>query len=90
MYSVIERMMTLYPSHTSTAQPEPYKCIYTERIKCFEKLAQLQKDLKAAEEQVSKVRLFDGMGHHNALNNVLARTADYKEEYVQCEKIMKY
>lgn len=69
--------------------PEPYKCIYMERIKCFEKLAQLQKDLKAAEEAATKVKLFSGMGHHNARNNMLTVTAEYKKEYELCEKIMK-
>jgi hypothetical protein len=80
MYAVINRIMTI---------SKPYKCIYAERINCFERLAQLQKDLKAAEERVSKVAPFDGLGHHNALNDMLARTADYKKEYALCEKIMK-
>jgi hypothetical protein len=61
----------------------------SEKEKCIEKLTQLQKDLKAAEEAATKVKLFDGMGHHNARNNILARSAEYKKEYELCEKIMK-
>ena len=94
MYAVVDRIMTLYSMHSETnpatnPAPEPYKCIYTDRIKCFEKLTQLQKDLKAAEEATTKVKLFDGMGHHNARNNMLTVTAEYKKEYELCEKIMK-
>jgi hypothetical protein len=87
MYAVVERIMTLFPS-TPTA-PEPYKCIYTERLKCFEKLAELQKNLQSADNQYADVSTKEGKPHENARNRMETYTAQYKKEYELCEKIMK-
>ncbi len=87
MYAVIERIMTLFPS--TTPAEEPYKCIYTERLKCFEKLAELQKNLQAADNQYVNVSTKEGKPHENAWKLMETYTAQYKKEYELCEKIMK-
>jgi hypothetical protein len=56
----------------------------SERSNCAEKLAQLQKNLKNAEDAAAKVKPFDGMGYYNAINEILARTKEYKKEYERC------
>lgn len=60
----------------------------SEKEKCIEKITQLQNALKSAEEAATKVKLFDGMGHYKARNEILARTAEYRKVYELCEKIM--
>jgi hypothetical protein len=73
-----------------TPAPAPYTNPYVERIKCFEKLAKLQKDLKAADEEYANVSTIEGTAHENALKRMEVHTAEYKKEYELCEKIMKY
>jgi hypothetical protein len=86
MPSLTERITSLFYSKPQ----EPYTCIYTERIKCFEKLAQIQKNLQAADKEYVNVSVIEGEPHKNALNRMELHTAEYKKEYELCEKIMKY
>jgi hypothetical protein len=85
MYAVVERIMTLFPS-----KPEPFKCIYEERIKCFEKLAQLQKNLQAADKKYVNISTTEGKTPPYAQDIMEHCTKEYKKEYELCEKIMKY
>jgi hypothetical protein len=85
MYAVIERIMTLFPS-----KPEPPKCIYTERIKCFEKLAELQRNLQGADKQYVTVSTIEGKTYADAQKLMECYTNEYKKEYELCEKIIKY
>jgi hypothetical protein len=86
MPSVTERIMSLFYSKPQ----EPRQCIYTERIKCFEKLAQIQKNLQAADKEYVNVSTIEGESHKNAWNRMELHTAEYRKEYDLCEKIMKY
>lgn len=88
MFSVFERIM----SQTSKPQPQPQPklCIYEERIKCFQKLAEIQKNLKASDEEYINVSCIEGKPHENAWKCMELHTAEYKKEYELCEKIMKY
>jgi len=69
---------------------ESLQCIYTERIKCFEKLAQIQKNLQAADNEYVTVSIIEAKAHENALKRMETHTSEYKKEYELCEKIMKY
>jgi len=86
MFSVFERIMSL----ASKPQPEPKLCIYEERIKCFQKLTEIQKNLQAADNEYINVSIAEGTAHENALKRMELFTAQYKKEYEMCEIIMKY
>ena len=86
MFSVFERIMTLGSKPSSTP---PKLCIYEERIKCFQKLAEIQKNLKSTDEEYLTVSTKEGF-HENAWNRMECYTKEYKKEYELCEKIMKY
>jgi hypothetical protein len=86
MPSLTERIMSLFYSKPQ----EPRQCIYTERIKCFEKLAQIQKNLQASDNEYVTVSTIEGEPHKNAWNRMELHTAEYRKEYELCEKIMKY
>jgi hypothetical protein len=87
MPSITERIMFLWSKPTALV---PHTCIYTERIKCFEKLAEIQKNLKSADEEYVNVSVIEGKSHENAWNRMEAHTKEYRKEYELCEKIMKY
>lgn len=86
MPSLTERIMSLFYSKPQ----EPRQCIYTERIKCFEKLAQIQKNLQSSDNEYVTVSTVEGKAHENALKRMECYTSEYKKEYELCEKIMKY
>lgn len=86
MYSVIERIMSL----GSKPFQEPTKCIYDERIKCLQKLAEIQQNLKSTDKEYINVSIIEGKTHDNALNRMECFTKEYKKEYELCEKIIKY
>lgn len=86
MFSVVERIM----SFGTKPAPTPYTNLYVERMKCFQKLAELQKNLKAADEEYASVTIIEGTAHKNALKRMEAHTTEYRKEYELCEKIMKY
>jgi hypothetical protein len=86
MFSVFERIMSL----ASKPQPQPKLCIYDERIKCFKTLAEIQKNLQAADNEYLTVSIIEGTTHENALKRMELFTAQYKKEYELCEKIIKY
>lgn len=86
MFSVFDHIMSL----ASKKQPQPKLCIYEERIKCFQKLIEIQKNLKLSDEEYVNVSIIEGESHKNALNRMEVYTKEYKKEYELCEKIMKY
>lgn len=86
MFSVIECMINCVSKTTSV----PTKSVYDVRIECFQKLAEIQKNLKAADEEYLTVSTIEGKGHENAWKRMECYTAEYKKEYELCEKIMKY
>lgn len=73
----------------SKPTPAPYTNVYVERIKCFEKLAEIQKNLQSSDEEYATVSPIEGF-HENAWKRMELFTAEYKKEYELCEKIMKY
>ena len=88
MFSVFERIMSQASKHQP--QPQPKLCIYEERIKCFQKLAEIQKNLKSTDDEYLNVSIIEGKGHENAWNRMECYNKEYKKEYELCEKIMKY
>jgi hypothetical protein len=87
MSAVIEYVKSKF---SSKPQPEPKLCIYEERIKCFQKLAEIQKNLQSTDNEYVTVSVIEGKAHENAWNRMELHTAEYKKEYELCEKIMKY
>ena len=85
MPSLTDRITSLW----SKPAPTPRVSIYEERIKCFQKLAEIQKNLKAADEEYANVSAIEGF-HENAWKRMELFTAEYRKEYELCEKIMKY
>jgi hypothetical protein len=87
-------MSSIYESIKSLwSKPEPVQpktSIYDERIKCFQTLMQLQKDLQSADNEYINVSIAEGTAHENALKRMELYTSQYKKEYELCEKIMKY
>jgi hypothetical protein len=77
-------------SLASKKQSQPKLCIYEERIKCFQKLIELQKNLKLSDEEYVNVSLIEGKTHENAWKRMDIYNKEYKKEYELCEKIMKY
>ncbi len=88
MFSVFERIMSQVSKHQY--KPEPKLCIYEERIKCFQKLIEIQKNLKSSDEEYVNVSLIEGKTHENAWKRMDIYNKEYKKEYELCEKIMKY
>jgi hypothetical protein len=84
--SICQTIASLWSKRSN--QP-PQLNIYEERIKCFQKLAEIQKNLKAADEEYLTVSSKEGF-HENAWKRMEAHTTEYKKEYELCEKIMKY
>ncbi len=80
--NIIEYVKSKFYSKEST--------IYDERIKCFEKLIELQRWLKSSDEEYVQVSTIEGKPHTNAYNRIECYTKDYKREYELCEKIIKY
>lgn len=85
-HTLINRIFTLLGNKKSN----PPKCIYEERIKCFNKLIEIQKNLKSADEEYVNVSIIEGKGHENAWNRMEAYTKEYRNEYERCEKIIKH
>ena len=85
MFSVIEHIMNCASKKTSI----PTKSSYDVRIECFQKLAEIQKNLKAADEEYATVSSIEGF-HENAWKRMECYTKEYRKEYELCEKIMKY
>lgn len=86
MSTLIERMKYLWSKPTP---PRLLTCVYEERIKCFQKLAEIQKNLQSADEEYANVSSKEGF-HENAWKRMELFTTEYKKEYALCEKIMKY
>lgn len=84
MSSIYESIKSIWSKPTM-----PRTCIYEERIKCFQKLAEIQKNLKAADEEYLTVSFAEGKEHKNAWNRMEIHTNEYRKEYELCEKIMK-
>ncbi len=88
-------MTSLYDSiKTFWAKPatfvkEPISTLYNERIKCFQTLIALQKNLELSENEYINVSIIEGKTHTNALSRMEAYNAKYKKEYTLCEKIIK-
>ena len=88
MSSIYESIKSLW---SSPAKPvEPKLCIYSERIKCFQTLAEIQKNLQSSDNEYLNVSIAEGTAHENALKRMELYTSQYKKEYELCEKIMKY
>jgi hypothetical protein len=87
MSSIYESIKSIWSKPTPTA---PQTSIYDERIKCFQKLAELQKNLKATDNEYVTVSTIEGKTHENGLKLMECFTSEYKKEYELCEKIMKY
>jgi hypothetical protein len=86
MSSIAEHIMALW-----SKSPSPqFTCRYEERIKCFQKLAEIQKNLKSADKEYLTVSSTEGTAHENALKRMELYTSQYKKEYELCEIIMKY
>jgi hypothetical protein len=79
MFSVVERIM--YFGSKPQPKAESKTSIYDERIKCFQTLTHLQKQIKFADEQTS---------NENTLQALDTYTKEYRKEYELCEIIMKY
>jgi len=86
MPSIIE----YFQSKISSKPIEPKSSIYDVRIKCFQTLAELQKNIQSADEEYLTVSSIEGKAHHNAWKHMEVYTAKYRLEYHICEKIMKY
>lgn len=86
MSSVVE-YVTLFLGQKEIFNPTI--SIYDKRIKCFEKLAEIQKNLQAADKEYLTVSFAEGTPHKNAWNRMVSHTREYKKEYKLCEKIMK-
>lgn len=85
MFSVFECIMS--QGSKIHVKPQPKLCIYEERIKCFQKLIEIQKNLKLADEEYINVSIIEGELHENALKRMEAFTTQYKKEYELCEKL---
>lgn len=85
MFSVFERIMAQGSKH----QPQPKLCIYEERIKCFQKLIEIQKNLQYADQEYINVSCIEGKSHENAWKCMECFTKEYRKEYELCEKTMK-
>lgn len=93
MPSLCQTIVNLWFNTTGkkpSAAAEPTLCIYEQRIKCFEILSKLQKDIKLADNEYINVSIIEGKVHENALNRMELYTKEYRKEYGLCEKIMKY
>jgi hypothetical protein len=86
MPSLTERIMSLWYKPT----PPPFTCVYEERIKCFQKLAEIQKNLQSTDQEYLTVSSTEGTAHENAWKRMECFTKEYKKEYELCEKIVKY
>ena len=82
MFSVVERIM--YFGSKPQPKAESKTSIYDERIKCFQTLTHLQKQIKFADEQTAIE------ANENASRALDTYTSQYKKEYELCEIIMKY
>jgi hypothetical protein len=85
MIDVCEKIMSMYYK----PEVKPATCIYEERIKCFEKLTQLQKNLQTADKENASLAQVEGV-KNEALKSVAKFNEEYRKEYELCEKIMKY
>ena len=56
MFSVFERLISSVSKPHTQPKPqlEPEKCIYEERIECFQNLIELQKNIKSTDEEYFK------------------------------------
>ena len=63
--------------------------IYDETIKCLEKLIEIQKKLKSADGVFIRTSLIDGKSDKNTWSSVESLNNEYKNEYIQCEKIIR-
>lgn len=88
MFSVFDYIMSL--ASRTQSKPQPQSCIYEKRIKCFNKLIELQTFIKSADEEYITVSSIEGKPHENAWKRMETYTKEYKKEYELCEKIMKY
>jgi hypothetical protein len=90
MSSIYESIKSIWFSAAKSTSTAPTLSIYDERIKCFQKLAELQKNLQSADNEYLNVSIAEGTAHENALKRMETFTSQYKKEYELCEKIMKY
>ncbi len=87
MSYIYESIKSIWSKPTST---HPKTSIYDERIKCFQTLAEIQKNLQLADNEYLTVSMIEGKSHENAWKRMELHTAEYRKEYELCEKIMKY
>jgi len=78
-----------YFKWTKPTPPTPKECPYEKRIECFQKLADLQRQLKAVDYEYVNVSIIEGKVHENALNRLEYYTKEYKNEYKRCQEIIK-
>ncbi len=90
MSSIYESLKSIWSSTVKSKPAPPQPSVYDERIKCFQTLIELQKNLKSADEEYLTVSLTEGTAHKNALKRMELYTSQYKKEYELCEIIMKY
>lgn len=74
---------------TKPTPPTPKECPYEKRIECFQKLADLQRQLKAVDYEYVNVSIYKGKIHENALNRLEYYTKEYRKEYKRCQEIIK-
>jgi hypothetical protein len=87
MSSIYESIKSLFVSKPT---PLPTMSVYDVRVECFQKLSEIQKNLKSADEEYLTVSAIEGKGHENAWKRMECFTKEYKKEYELCEKVMKY
>jgi hypothetical protein len=68
----------------------PSTSIYEKRIACFRLLEKLQEDIKYVDSIYTDNSIIEGKTHKSGLNTLESYTAQYRNEYERCEKIMKY
>lgn len=74
---------------TKPTPPTPKECPYEKRIECFQKLADLQRQLKAVDYEYVNVSICEGKVHENALNRLEYYHTEYRNEYKRCQEIIK-
>ncbi len=88
MFSIVEIMLNSIKSKTTPSKAD--MCIYEERMKCFQKLIEINKYLKKSDEEYATVSHIEGKSDENSWNRIKLYSEQYKKEYELCEKIMKY
>lgn len=67
----------------------PQESIYKRRIDCLNKLANIQGNLRWADEEYSNVSIIEGKAHKSALNLMEVATKEYRDTWDKCEGIIR-